>query len=84
MENEENRKTFQELPAAENPQFLADGKRIYSSMRSLYPNDTVVDLDNILSGMCVALACFMWENVDKSDHKEFLQLIWQILNKNIS
>lgn len=77
------RKAFQHLPSQENPQFLEDGKRIYSEMKSKYPNATNEDLDNILNGICAALTCLMFDNVDKSNHKIFLQLIWKILNKNV-
>ena len=77
------RKSFQHLPGNENPQFLEDGKRIYQEMRKKYPNDTNEDLDNILNGLCAALTCLVYANVDKSNHRNFLQLIWQILNKNV-
>jgi hypothetical protein len=77
------RKAFQHLPAEENPQFLEDGKRIYLEMKKKYPNQTNEDLDNILNGLCGALTCLVRANVEKSNHKNFLQLIWNILNKNI-
>lgn len=77
------RKAFQHLPGEENPQFFEDGKRIYLEMKKKYPNQTNEDLDNILNGLCAALTCLVYDNVDKSNHKNFLQLIWNILNKNI-
>ncbi len=64
------------------PQFLEDGKRIYLEMRKKYPKNNNVDLDNILNGLCVSLTCFMYDNVDKTDHLSFLQLIYSILKKN--
>lgn len=82
MKNKE-RTPFQHLPGEENPQFLEDGKRIYLEMKKKYPNATNEDLDNILNGLCAALTCLVWGNVDKSNHKNFLQLIWNILNKNL-
>lgn len=77
------RKSFQHLPGEENPQFLEDGKRIYIEMRSKYPNNTTEDLDNVLNGLCAALTCLMYDAVDKSNHRYFLQLIHNILSKNI-
>ena len=76
-------KSFQDLPGEENPQFLEDGKRIYLELRKKYPKNTTEDMDNILNGLCASLICLMNANVDKSDHKNFLQLIYKILNKNI-
>ncbi len=77
------RTPFQDLPGKENPQFLIDGKRIYMELKEKYPNNTNEDLDNILNGLCAALICLVRGNVDKSNHKNFLQLIWKILNKNL-
>lgn len=77
------RKAFQHLPGKENPQLLEDGKRIYLEMRKKYPNNTNEDLDNILNGLCASLICLMYDKVNKSNHKNFLQLIWKILNKNL-
>ena len=79
----EKRKPFQDLPGEQNPQFLEDGKQIYLYLRNKYPNNTDKDLDNILNGICASLLCLVHANVDKSNHKNFLQLIWKILNKNI-
>lgn len=76
------RKAFQHLPGEENPQFLQDGLRIYEEMKKKYPKQSNEDLDNILNGMCAALYILMKKNVDKDNHKNFLHLIWQILNKN--
>ena len=78
-----SRKAFQYLPGDENPQFLEDGKRIYLELRKKYPNKTTEDLDNILNGLCAALTCLVYDNVEKSNHKNMLQLIWKILNQNI-
>jgi hypothetical protein len=78
-----NRKAFQHLPGDENPQFTEDGKKIYLELRKKYPNNTDKDLDNILNGLCVALIYLVINNVEKSNHKNFLQLIWKILNKNL-
>jgi len=77
------RKSFQHLPSEENPQFLNDGKQLYSLMKSKYPKRSIEDLDNILNGMCAAITCLMFDNVDKADHRNFLQLVWNILNKNL-
>lgn len=82
MKNKE-RTPFQHLSSEENPRFLEDGKRIYLEMKKKYPNATNEDRDNILNGLCAALTCLMFDNVDKSNHKNFLQLIWKILNKNL-
>ncbi len=78
----EKRKSFQKLPSEENPQFLEDGKQIYIDMRKKYPNNSDKDLDDILNGLCAALTCLMYDNVEKSNHKNFLQLVWKILNDN--
>jgi uncharacterized Zn-finger protein len=80
---DKQRKAFQYLPGNENPQFLEDGKRIYLELRNKYPKNTNEDLDNILNGLCAAMTCLMYDNVDQSNHKNFLQLIWKILNQNL-
>jgi uncharacterized Zn-finger protein len=77
------RKAFQNLPGEENPQFLQDGKMIYHLMKSKYPNENNESLDNILNGICAALICLMNVSVNKDNHKYFLQLIHNILSKNI-
>ncbi len=77
------RHSFQHLPGNENPQFLEDGKRIYLEMKKKYPKKSVEDLDNILNGLCASLSCLMYNNVEKDNHKNFLQLIYNILSKNI-
>lgn len=83
MTNAVNRNGFQELPGSENPQFLEDGKRIYLEIRKRYPEDSIEDLDNILNGLCAALIVMLEENVDKSNHKNMVQLIYQIISKNL-
>lgn len=77
------RKSFQHLPGEENPHFLEDGKRIYLELRKKYPNNTTEDLDNILNGICCALTCLMYDAVEKDNHRYFLQLIHNILSKNL-
>lgn len=79
----EKRKAYQHLHAEENPHFLEDGKHIYLELKKKYPNKNNVDLDNILNGICAALTCLMDDNVEKSNHRYFLQLIYKILDKNI-
>ena len=80
---DEKRKAFQHLPGTENPQFLEDGKRIYLELRKKYPENTDKDMDNILNGLCAAIVCLVTANVDKSNHKNFLQIVWKILNQNL-
>lgn len=82
MNNGSNRKSFQDLPGEENPQFLEDGKRIYLEIRKKYPKYNNVDLDNILNALCAALTCLMTDNVEKDNYKQFLQLVYKILLKN--
>ena len=79
----EKRKPFQDLPGNQNPQFIKDGKAIYFALKEKYPEQTDEHLDNILNGLCAALSCLVCEHVDKGDHKNFIQLIWVILNKNL-
>ena len=78
------RKSFQHLPGEENPQFLKNGKEIYLRLKRKYPKNTNEDLDNILNGICAALTCLMFAEVDKGNHKNFVQLIWKIINNNIT
>ncbi len=78
-----NRKAYQHLPGEENPQFGEDGLWIYNEMRKKYPNNDVIDLDNILNGICASLSILMHVNVDRSNHLAFLQLIYQVLKKNL-
>lgn len=77
------RKTFQDLPGKENPQFLEDGKEIYLKLKKKYPNESAEHLDNILNGLCAALTCLITTSVGKDNHADFLQLIHSILKKNI-
>lgn len=77
------RKTFQPLRGDENPQFLEDGKWIYWKMKEKYQKKTHKDLDNILNGICASLILLMEDSVDKDNKKIFLQLVYQILLKNI-
>ena len=79
----EPRKSYQNLPSEENPHFLIDGQKIYQYMKQKYPEKTVEHLDNILNGICASLTILMRNNVDKDDHKRFLQLIYLTLMKNI-
>lgn len=77
------RKAFQHLPASENPQFKQDGIFIYDEMRKKHPDDTIESLDNILNGICASLVIVSRIHVNPFSHKEFLQVIWSILNKNL-
>ena len=77
------RKAYQNLPVSENPQFYEDANRIYKELRTKYPNNTDNDLDNILNGICLALMFVMKNHVGKDDHKNFLQLIYHIINRNL-
>lgn len=79
---DKKRKSFQHLSSKDNPQFLEDGLSLFVKMRMKYPQNSEEHLDNILNGICCSLVLLMQENVDKSDHKNFLQLIWKILNDN--
>lgn len=78
-----DRKAFQPLSEEENQHFMLDGRQIYYMMKLKYPNRSHESLDNILNGICAALICLIRGNVDKDEHKNFLQLIWKILNKNL-
>lgn len=78
-----DRRAFQNLPGAENPQFVEDGRRIYLELKEKYPNKNNKDLDNILNGLCASLIYLMYDNVDRSDHKMFLHVVWKILNNNV-
>jgi hypothetical protein len=60
-----------------------DGRRIYLDLRQKYPKNTIEDLNNILNGLCAALTCLMCDAVQKNDHMQFLQLVYQIIHKNI-
>lgn len=52
-------------------------------MRKKYPKNTDEDLDNILNGLCASLVCLARDAVQKENHKQFLHLIWKILNDNL-
>jgi hypothetical protein len=82
-DNGSDRKAFQALSGAENPQFLEDGLKIYIYLRKKYPENTNTDLDNILNGLCAALTCLMAQHIDRDDSRQFLQLIHKILSSNI-
>jgi hypothetical protein len=78
------RKLFQSLPGAENPQFMEDGKRIYLELRKKYPDCTNEHYDNLLNGLCAALVCLISLNVDKDNHRYLIQVINKILSNNLS
>ncbi len=82
MNDGSDRKSFQNLPHEENPQFLQDGKRIYFELRKKYPENNNVHLDNILNALCASITCLMKVNVQKDNYKQFLQLVYKILIKN--
>ncbi len=77
------RKVFQDLPGNENPQFLEDAKEIYISLAKKYPPVNVKNLDNILNALCASITILAVNNVEKNNHKNFIQLIYKILNKNL-
>jgi hypothetical protein len=77
------RKSFQHLPPKENPHFLEDGKKIYLELVKKYGRKDVKSLDSILNILCCGLVCLAKENVSTDDNKSFLQLIYQILSKNL-
>ncbi len=78
-----DRKSFEYLPGDENPHFIEEGIRIYKELRNKYPGNNEIDLDNVLNGLCAALIVLMRENMPKSDHKYFLQLLYKIISQNI-
>lgn len=78
------RRSFQDLPAHENPQFSEDGIEIYRKLREKYPSNSDEDLDDILNGICAALVVMVRNNVEKSNYFSILQLIYKILHKNLS
>lgn len=77
------RKPFQNLPANENPHFTENGLKIYQELKKKYPKHNDEDLDNILNSICASLIILVKNNVNTDNHKQFLQLIWKILNQNI-
>ncbi len=78
------RKAFQHLPGEENPHFLENGKAIYFMLKAKYPKKSTEDLDSILNSLCAALTCLMTDNVGKDDHKNFIQLVYKILNDQVN
>lgn len=79
----ENRKAFQNLPADENPHFAKDGLEIYELLRKKYPEYTVVHLDNILNGIAASFVILCRNHVAKNNRKYFIQLFFNIVNKNL-
>ena len=77
------RRLYEDLPNNEHPNFEIDGREIYLLMKKKYPTQSVEDLDNILNGICAALSFLAYGNVPKDDHKNFIQIIWKTLNKNL-
>jgi hypothetical protein len=82
MANNE-RKAFQHLAGDENPHFLEDGKRIYLELEAKYGSKDDIACDNILNGLCAALTCLIHANVAKDNRPVMLQIIHNILSKNI-
>lgn len=83
MTEDEKRKPFQHLDGKDNPQFLQDACEIYELLKKKYPDKSIIHLDNILNALCGSLVILTLNNVQKDNHKNFLQLIWNILNKNL-
>jgi hypothetical protein len=81
--NMNERKAFQKLSAEENPQFWEDGMEIYDLFLEKYPEPSIENLDNILNGLCASLTILMRINVDKDNHRQFIQLIYKILMDNV-
>lgn len=78
-----DRKLFQHLPAEENPHFFDDGLKIYNDLKQKYPDLTVEHLDNILNALCAALTILACKNMDKDNHKYFLQLVHKAISRNL-
>jgi len=62
---------------------LIDGDEVYSYLREKYPESNNINLDNIVNALCASLIILIKNNVDKSDYKEILQMIWRMLNENL-
>ena len=77
-------KTVRNSPVAGNKNWISPRQEeMLREMRKKYPNNTTIDLDNVLNGICASLTCLMYDNVPKSEHLNFLQLVYSILKKNI-
>jgi hypothetical protein len=78
------RKSFEDLPAKENPHFAEDGLLIYKLMRKKYPEKDIEAIDNILNGICASLSILINTHVSKDDRPYLIQLIHKALTKNIN
>lgn len=78
------RKSFEDLPAKENPHFAEDGLMLYKLMREKYPENDIAAIDNILNGICASLSILMNTHVGKDDRPYVIQLIHKVLTKNIN
>jgi len=66
----------------ENKRFEENGKTIYLMLKSLYPEKTAEDLNLILYSILSSLIILMRENVEYDNHKNYIQLVYTLLNKN--
>lgn len=77
------RKPFERLSLADNPQFQEDGVALYKALKEKYPHPTVLNLDNILNALVYALTTLAINSVAQDNRMNFLQLIYTILKENI-
>lgn len=79
-----DKKRFRNLPADEYPQFYDDGIKIYRELIQKYPKPTIEDRDNILNALCASLYLLISQCVDKDNYENALQLIHDIIKKNLN
>lgn len=74
-----------EIPITNEETEIAQGESlyIYGYLKKKYCNENMKDLDIILNSLCFSLLRLMNQNIDKNDHKYFIELIIKILKKNI-
>ena len=76
-------KMFEKYGEDSNKIFIKEGTNIYNELKEGYPESNVTDRDTILNSLLYALLVMMDQEVDRSNHKYFLQLVWKILNDSV-
>jgi hypothetical protein len=75
---------FPRTTTHENRIALAEGQRIFTELREMYPATSTRDFDIILNSLAAALTCLSFIAVQKGKEGDFIELVNYILKENIN
>lgn len=75
---------FEDITPRMNELATRHGTTIYESLRGMYPDVTLESLDIMLNSICVAILRMAENHVPIDDRRAYVQLVYQILMKNIN